>query len=163
MWLAEAQPLPTDPRPCCNAGASRERPNLSFIVLFCSASILDFPFTHDFSISSLLYSPGMPCSDSSGNLVMANSSACQSLGSPCSAGGLLSRASKLNAVWGCFPRMGLWWWLLPFDLLLHLVDRKLNMSQQCVLAAQKPTTSWAASRAAWPAGQGRGFCPFTPL
>jgi len=28
---------------------------------------------------------------------------------------------------------------------------------------RKPTVSWAASRAAWPAGRERGFCPLTPL
>lgn len=40
--LAEAQPIPTwgaDPRPCCNAGESKEQPNLSFTVLFCSTLI----------------------------------------------------------------------------------------------------------------------------
>ena len=26
--------------------------------------------------------------------------------------------------------------------------------------ARMPTVSWAASKAAWPAGGGRGFCPF---
>jgi len=36
-----------------------------------------------------------------------------------------------------------------------LVDDKLDMSHQCVLTAQKPTISWAASREAWPAGKGR--------
>ncbi|PKU43046.1 rna-directed dna polymerase from mobile element jockey-like [Limosa lapponica baueri] len=35
-----------------------------------------------------------------------------------------------------------------------LVDEKLNMSWQCVLAAQKPTAFWAASKEAWPAGRG---------
>jgi len=44
-----------------------------------------------------------------------------------------------------------------------LVDEKLNMSQQVRLQPRKPTVSWAASRESWPAGQGRGFCPFTPL
>jgi len=28
---------------------------------------------------------------------------------------------------------------------------------------RKPTISWAASPAAWPAGQGRGFCHSTPV
>ncbi|GAB0205497.1 triadin [Grus japonensis] len=36
-----------------------------------------------------------------------------------------------------------------------LVDEKLNMSRQCVLAAQTPPVSWAASKTVWPAGQGR--------
>jgi len=40
-----------------------------------------------------------------------------------------------------------------------LVDENLNMSLQ----PRKPTISWAASREAWPAGQRRGFCPFTLL
>jgi len=44
-----------------------------------------------------------------------------------------------------------------------LVDKELNMTQQCMLAARRPTVSWAASKAAWPAGQGRGFSPSTPL
>jgi len=45
-----------------------------------------------------------------------------------------------------------------------LVDRKLNMTQQCVrLQSRKPTVSWAASKAVWPAGPGRGFCLSTLL
>ncbi|KAK4818182.1 hypothetical protein QYF61_007820 [Mycteria americana] len=36
-----------------------------------------------------------------------------------------------------------------------LVDEKLDMSWQCVLAPRKPTISWAASKEAWPAGRGR--------
>ena len=35
-----------------------------------------------------------------------------------------------------------------------VVDKKLAMSQQCVLAAQKAIVFWAASKEAWPAGQG---------
>jgi len=34
-----------------------------------------------------------------------------------------------------------------------LVNKKLNMTWQCALAAQK--ASWTASKAAWPAGSGR--------
>jgi len=41
-----------------------------------------------------------------------------------------------------------------------LVDKKLNMSWRCVLAAQE-AISWAALKAVWPAGQGRCFCPST--
>lgn len=118
----EAQPLPTrgaDPGPSCNAGASRERPNLPFIVLFCSTLMFHFPFTASFSISSLLYSPNVPRSDSSGISALANSSLCKSLKSPRSAGGLSSRASRLKAIWGGFSCMCLRWLLLQFDLLLH--------------------------------------------
>ena len=43
-----------------------------------------------------------------------------------------------------------------------LVHGELTVSQQCVLAVQK-VMSWAASREVWPAGQGRGFSPSTPL
>jgi len=44
-----------------------------------------------------------------------------------------------------------------------LVDKKINKSWQCALAAQKASLFWAASRRAWPSGQGRLFCPSTPL
>jgi len=43
-----------------------------------------------------------------------------------------------------------------------LVDEKLDMTRQCALAAGRPAISWAASKTAWPAGQGRGFCPSAP-
>jgi len=43
------------------------------------------------------------------------------------------------------------------------VGEKLHMSRRRALAAQKANVPWAASRAAWPAGRGRGFCPFTLL
>jgi len=33
-----------------------------------------------------------------------------------------------------------------------LVDDKLNMTWQCVLQPRRPTISWAASKASWPAG-----------
>lgn len=39
-----------------------------------------------------------------------------------------------------------------------LVDEKLVMNWQ----PTEPTLSWAASKAAWPSGQGRGFCPSVP-
>jgi len=36
-----------------------------------------------------------------------------------------------------------------------LVDEKLGMTWQCALTARRSTLSWAASKEAWPAGQGR--------
>jgi len=39
-----------------------------------------------------------------------------------------------------------------------LVDEKLHMTRP-----RRPTISWAASKAAWLAGRGRGFCPSAPL
>jgi len=42
-----------------------------------------------------------------------------------------------------------------------LVDKKLSMTWQYAL--RRPTVSWATSKAAWPAGRGRGFCPSAPL
>ena len=45
-----------------------------------------------------------------------------------------------------------------------LVAEKLDMSQQCVQSQPgRPTGSWATSREVWPAGRGRGFCPFALL
>ena len=35
------------------------------------------------------------------------------------------------------------------------LDEKLDMSPECALGAQRPAVSWAASKAAWPAGRGR--------
>jgi len=40
-----------------------------------------------------------------------------------------------------------------------LVVSKLDMSQQCALQPSQPARSWAASKAAWPAGRGKGSCP----
>jgi len=40
-----------------------------------------------------------------------------------------------------------------------LVDEKLSVRSQ----PRRPTVSRAASKVAWPASQGRGFCPFTLL
>lgn len=34
-------------------------------------------------------------------------------------------------------------------------EEREEMSQQCVLAAQKPAVSWAASKDAWSEGRGR--------
>jgi len=45
-----------------------------------------------------------------------------------------------------------YWWM-----------RSSTRAGNVCLQPRKPTVSWAASRAAWPAGRGRGFCPFTPL
>ena len=36
-----------------------------------------------------------------------------------------------------------------------LVDEKLDMSQQCMLAGRRPTVFWAALKKEWPAGRGR--------
>ena len=42
-----------------------------------------------------------------------------------------------------------------------LVGTKLNMSQQCALAARWLVVSWAALGRVWPAGRGRGAFPST--
>lgn len=39
-----------------------------------------------------------------------------------------------------------------------LTNEKLDKTPQCALASQKVNVSWVASKAVWPAGQGRGFC-----
>ena len=55
------------------------------------------------------------------------------------------RAALLRKTWGCWlMRCSAW----PKNV--HLQPRKW-------------TVSWAASKAAWPAGRGRGFCPSTLL
>ena len=41
--------------------------------------------------------------------------------------------------------------------------RRSTSASNVRLQPRKPTMSWAAARAAWPSGWGRGFCPFTPL
>ena len=41
--------------------------------------------------------------------------------------------------------------------------RSSTWSDNVHLQPRKPTTSWAASKVAWPAGQGRGSCSFTLL
>lgn len=40
-----------------------------------------------------------------------------------------------------------------------LVDERLDTSQQCAVTAQKPGSSWAASKAVRAAGRGRGLNP----
>lgn len=39
-----------------------------------------------------------------------------------------------------------------------LTNEKLDKTPQCAFASQKANVSWVASKAVWPAGQGRGFC-----
>jgi len=41
--------------------------------------------------------------------------------------------------------------------------RSSTWASNVCLQPRKPTVSWAASKEAWPAGRGRGFCSFTPL
>ena len=45
------------------------------------------------------------------------------------------------------------------DLRGVLVNEKLNVSQQCVLAARRPAVSWTASKEGWSAGRRRGLSP----
>lgn len=40
----------------------------------------------------------------------------------------------------------------PEEILEVLVGRKFNIAQQCVLKPKETNTSWAAIKAAWPAG-----------
>lgn len=40
-----------------------------------------------------------------------------------------------------------------------LTNEKLDKTPQCAFASQKANASWVASKAVWPARQGRGFCP----
>ena len=46
------------------------------------------------------------------------------------------------------------------------MDKKLDTSQQCVPAAQRPTVSWAATTEGWAAGEGEDcaplLCPHEP-
>ena len=55
------------------------------------------------------------------------------------------RAALLRKTWG-------YWWMKSWTW-------PGNVHSQ----PRKPAVPWAASKAAWPAGRGRGFCPFTPL
>ncbi|KAJ7426733.1 hypothetical protein WISP_13225 [Willisornis vidua] len=41
---------------------------------------------------------------------------------------------------------------IPEEKDLELMGKKFNMTQQFMLADQKPAVSWAASKAVWPAG-----------
>jgi len=56
-----------------------------------------------------------------------------------------SRAALRRRTWG-------YWWM-----------RSSTWAGNVCLQPRKPTVFWAASTEAWPAGRGRGFCPFTPL
>ena len=44
-----------------------------------------------------------------------------------------------------------------------LVDEKLNVSRQCVLAAQKANRTLGCIKSSVDTGRGRRFCPFTLL
>ena len=44
-----------------------------------------------------------------------------------------------------------------------MVDEKLNMTQQCVLAALKATHLLSCIPSSVGTGRGRGFCPLAPL
>ena len=55
------------------------------------------------------------------------------------------RATLRRRTWGC--------WL----------TRRSTWPGNVYLQPRKPTVSWAASKAVWPAGQGRWFSPSTPL
>ena len=56
-----------------------------------------------------------------------------------------SRAALPRRTWG-------YWWM-----------KSWTQASNVRLQPRMPTISWAASRAAWPAGQGSGFCPCTLL
>ena len=54
------------------------------------------------------------------------------------------------------------WVGLSYRFLLCLGFQVAFMINVCS-QPRRPAISWAASEAAWPAGQGRGFCPSAPL
>ena len=56
-----------------------------------------------------------------------------------------SRAALRRMTWG-------YWWM-----------RSSTWASNVRSQPRKPAVSWAASGEAWPAGRGRGFCPFTRL
>ena len=53
--------------------------------------------------------------------------------------------------------------LLHFTSTAKHFTKEDTRHKQRAASTNLPTDTWAASRAAWPAGRGRGFCPFTPL